>query len=148
MSDIAALLKSEITRLSKKVLRQHVTPLQTAATAQRRQIANLKKQVIALEREVSKLRRATVSNVAAKPEAESNTNIRFVAKGFKSMRARLGISAEDLGRLLGVSGQTVYNWEHQKAKPRASQIAAIAALRGIGKKEAQQRLAAADGQGE
>jgi DNA-binding transcriptional regulator YiaG len=148
MSDIAALLKSEITRLSKKVLRQHVTPLQTAATAQRRQIANLKKQVIALEREVSKLRRATVSNVAAKPEAESNTTIRFVAKGFKSMRARLGISAEDLGRLLGVSGQTVYNWEHQKAKPRASQIAAIAALRGIGKKEAQQRLAAADGQGE
>jgi hypothetical protein len=36
--------------------------------------------------------------------------------------------------------QSVYNWERKVAVPRASQIAAIAGLRSIGKKEALQRL--------
>jgi len=38
--------------------------------------------------------------------------------------------------------QSVYNWERKVAVPRSSQIAAIAALRGVGKKEALQRLEA------
>ena len=38
--------------------------------------------------------------------------------------------------------QSVYNWERKVAVPRASQIAAIAALRSTGKKEALQRLEA------
>jgi DNA-binding transcriptional regulator YiaG len=139
MSDIAALLKGEITRLSKKVVRQHLEPLKSATTTQKRQISTLKKQVADLEREVSKLRRGTPA--AARPEsAEEGANIRFVAKGFRSLRSRLGLSAEELAQLLGVSGQTVYNWEHERAKPRASQLASIAALRGIGKKEARARL--------
>jgi transcriptional regulator with XRE-family HTH domain len=53
---------------------------------------------------------------------------------------RLGLSAADLARLLGVSMQSVYNWEHKKATPRKEQVAAIAALRSVGKKEARQRL--------
>ncbi len=140
MSDIATLLKSEITRLSKKVIRQHLDPLKSASTTQKRQIAALKKQLAELEREVSKLRRKTPQ--AVKPESgdDGGANIRFVAKGFRSLRSRLGLSAEELAQLLGVSGQTVYNWEHERAKPRASQLAAIAALRGIGKKQARARL--------
>jgi transcriptional regulator with XRE-family HTH domain len=58
----------------------------------------------------------------------------------------LGLSAVDLARLLGVSMQSVYNWEHKKATPRKEQVAAIAALRSIGKKEAHQRLDASAGQ--
>jgi DNA-binding transcriptional regulator YiaG len=141
MSDIAALLKGEINRLSKKVVRQHLEPLRSVTTAQKRQISTLKKQVADLEREVAKLRRKTPSSVKAEP-AEEGSNIRFVAKGFRSLRSRLGLSAEELAALLGVSGQTVYNWEHERAKPRASQLASIAALRGIGKKEARARLEA------
>jgi DNA-binding transcriptional regulator YiaG len=139
MSDIAALLKGEITRLSKKVMRQHFEPLKSATTAHKRQISALKKQVAALEREVSKLRRGAPAAARAE-SAEEGANIRFVAKGFRSLRSRLGLSAEELALLLGVSGQTVYNWEHERAKPRASQLASIAALRGIGKKEARARL--------
>jgi DNA-binding transcriptional regulator YiaG len=65
---------------------------------------------------------------------------RFVAKGLVSLRKRLGLSASDLARLIGVSMQSVYNWERKKATPRREQVAAIAALRGIGKREALQRL--------
>jgi hypothetical protein len=36
--------------------------------------------------------------------------------------------------------QSVYNWEHKKASPRKEQVTAIAALRSVSKKEAQERL--------
>lgn len=57
------------------------------------------------------------------------------------MRARLDLSAEDFGRLVGVSSQSVYNWEQEKSRPRPAQVAAIAAVRTIGKREALARLA-------
>ena len=68
-----------------------------------------------------------------------------MAKGFRSLRTRLGLSAAELATLLDVSPQSVYNWEHQKSVPRASQVASIAALRTMGKKEARLRLEAAAG---
>jgi transcriptional regulator with XRE-family HTH domain len=42
--------------------------------------------------------------------------------------------------LIGVSMQSVYNWERKKATPRKEQLAAIASLRGIGKKAVLQRM--------
>ena len=38
-----------------------------------------------------------------------------------------------MARLLGVSALSVYKWESGKTRPRAKQIEAIAALRGMGK---------------
>jgi DNA-binding transcriptional regulator YiaG len=43
--------------------------------------------------------------------------------------------------LVGVSGLTIYNWEQEKARPRKAQLAALVAVRGIGKKEALLKLA-------
>lgn len=54
---------------------------------------------------------------------------------------RLGLSAADLGVLLGVSGQTIYNWEGGKSQPRAEQKVAIAGIRALGKRDAVLRLA-------
>lgn len=141
MSDIAVLLKGEISRLSKKAIRQHLRPVQSTTAAHRRQMAAMKRQLGALEREVKKLRRAAT---AAVPEAvpPEGVKIRFVAKGLKSLRSRLGLSAEEFGSLIGVSAQSVYNWETRKATPRAAQVQAIAQLRGVGKREARARLEA------
>jgi len=55
---------------------------------------------------------------------------------------KLGLPAADMGALLGVSAQTIYNWEAGKSKPRAQQLAAIATLRGMGKRQAKAQLAA------
>jgi DNA-binding transcriptional regulator YiaG len=140
MPNITAAIKTEIERLSKKVVRQTVDPLASASKSYRREISALKKQVGTLEKEVAKLRRATAPKVSKDAAAETETNFRFVAKGFKSLRERLGLSAEDFGLLLGASAQSVYNWEHGKTTPRATQLPAIAALRGIGKKQALARL--------
>lgn len=72
--------------------------------------------------------------------APAGKPIRFVAKGLRSMRQKLGLSAAELASLIGVSEQSVYNWEQKKATPRREQVAAIVGLRGIGKKEARARL--------
>lgn len=55
-------------------------------------------------------------------------------------RKRLGLSAEDFGLLVGATGQSVYSWERGKSKPRPQNLVAIAALRGIGKREVAARL--------
>ena len=139
MPNIAALLKSEISRLSRREIRKEVLPLRRLAAAHRREIAELKRTVAALDRRAKSLAKvARGQDNQSAPSDERQT--RFVAKGLVSLRKRLGLSAADLARLLGVSMQSVYNWEHKKATPRQEQVAAIAALRSIGKKEAQQRL--------
>src|SRR5437764_513758 len=141
MPNIAALLKSEIVRLSKKTTKQHLAPLRSASAAQRRQIASLRKQVASLERALTQQRRAA-GNGAKPPQPtqeQEQSGTRFVAKGLQTLRSRLGLSAEEFGRLVGVSGNSVYNWEHKKARPRASQLTAIAALRGLGKKAVRAR---------
>jgi DNA-binding transcriptional regulator YiaG len=66
--------------------------------------------------------------------------VRFSSRSVKAQRRRLGLSAEDFGRLLGVSAQTVYHWERGKSRPRKSQLAALAATRALGKRAARERL--------
>jgi len=56
------------------------------------------------------------------------------------MRRRLGLSAAQLGRLIGVSEQSIYNWETKKATPRKDAFAAIIELRSLGKRDAHRRL--------
>ena len=72
--------------------------------------------------------------------SEGAPKLRFVAKGLKAQRARLGLSAVDYARLVGVSPQSIYNWEQGHTSPRPAQVAIIAQLRSLGKREAQARL--------
>jgi hypothetical protein len=46
-----------------------------------------------------------------------------------------------------VSPLTIYHWEHNKTRPRKEQFAALVALRGLGKREAQAKLALLNGVG-
>jgi len=139
MPNIAALLKSEISRLSRREIRKEVQPLRKAAANHRREIAALKRQIAALDRRSKSLAK-TAAPSRRPADAPDEKPIRFVAKGLVSLRRRLGLSAPELARLLDVSTQSVYNWETKKASPRREQVSAIAALRSISKKDARQRL--------
>ena len=140
MPNIGALLKQEIARLARREVRAQVQATKKASTQYRRHIAALRRQVGTLERQVTLLQRRVPDKAAAAPPGGPVQKMRFVAKGLKSQRARLGLSAADFGRLVGVSAQSVYNWEQGQAIPRAEQLAVIAARRGIGKREAQRVL--------
>jgi len=141
MPNIGTVLREEIVRLSRKESRSQVAPTKKAAAQHRRDIAELKRQVGELGRQVALLSRKVLP---APPTGSSNGTgkpVRFVAKGLIAQRNRLGLSAADFGRLMGVSAQSIYNWERALARPRAEQVAKLAALRGVGKREAAQRLA-------
>jgi len=141
MPNIGAVLKQEIARLSRKEVRGQVTTTKKASAQYRRDIAALKRQVAALAKQVAMLAKRTRGAAPVATAAdEDGAKLRFSAKGLKSHRAKLGISAGDYGKLVGVSAQSVYNWEAGKASPRAGQRAQLAALRSLGKREAQARL--------
>ncbi|WP_374008459.1 helix-turn-helix domain-containing protein [Delftia lacustris] len=68
------------------------------------------------------------------------TQRRFSAARLAAHRGKLGISAASYGRLVGVSGQTIYHWEQGKARPRTAQLEQFAAVRGRGIREVETRL--------
>lgn len=140
MPNIGTLLKQEILRLGQRQVRKEVAAVKKASASYRHDIAALKRQVTALERKSAALAKQTAAATGSVSRALPDRPIRFVAKGLRSLRARLGLSAAQLALLLGVSEQSVYNWETKKATPRKEPLAAIIGLRGIGKREAQQRL--------
>jgi DNA-binding XRE family transcriptional regulator len=140
MPNIGSVLKEEIIRLSRKESRSQIDPTKKAAIRQRREVAELKRQVAQLARQVGLLSRRTVGAPAVVPADDKGKPARFSAKGLRAHRERLGLSADDFGKLLGVSAQSIYNWEHEKARPPAEQVSKVAALRGIGKREAKARL--------
>lgn len=142
MPNIGSVLREEITRLSRKETRGQIDSTRKATAQHRKDIAALKRQVAALERQVKVLARrsSTAAAAGAASRATGQPKLRFVAKGLKSQRERLGLSAGEFGRLVGVSAQSIYNWEGGATRPRDEQVARLARLRSIGKREAGQRL--------
>jgi predicted transcriptional regulator len=140
MPNIGSVLKEEIIRLSRRESRSQIDPTKKATIRQRREVADLKRQVAQLSRQVALLSSKTLGAPAVVPADDNGKPARFSAKGLRVQRERLGLSADGFGKLLGVSAQSIYNWEHEKARPRAEQLAKVAALRGVGKREAKARL--------
>ena len=161
MANLASALKDEIGRLARKEIRQQTAGTAKTVTQCERDIAALKRQIEDLQRKLSSLRtqdtpRQTASKKtsskkaatkkqaaeAASGSGQQSSRARFSAKGLKANRERLGLSADNYGKLVGVSGLSIYNWEQGKARPRESSIAALMTIRGIGKREAAKRLEA------
>ena len=136
MPNIAAVLKSEISRIAKKTIRAETTHLKKSAVAHRTEIAALKRRTQALERQLRGLRKAAPEAAPVAAELELDGAHRFSAKGLTSQRKRLGLSAAECGLLLGTSAQSIYNWEQGKSRPLKRHLAAIVALRTLGKKQA------------
>ena len=141
MPNIASLMKDEIVRLARKQVRKEVEGLRKASAQFRSDIAVMKRQVTALEKQIARLEKGAPKPITANPGSEDQDRIRFSSKGLATHRQRLGLSASELGTLLGVSAQSIYHWEAGKTKPRKQQLAAIAALRKMGKREVKAQLA-------
>lgn len=141
MPNFASVLKDEILRLARKEVRREVEGLKKASAQYRSDIAALKRRVDALEKARARAEKKGDQAVASKGAGEEGAAIRFSAKGLVSQRQRLGLSAAEMGTLLGVSAQTVYNWESGKSRPRKQQLAVVAAVRKMGKRQITAALA-------
>ena len=142
MPNIASVLKSEISRVARKEVRDGTLQLKRAASAYRTEIAALKRRTQALEQELRRLSKGSAKVAPAVSASEGATGkLRFSAKGLASQRQRLALSAHDCGLLVGASGKSIYKWEGGSVRPRARHLPAILALRNLGRKEASARLA-------
>lgn len=155
MTNLATALKSEIEQVAHKALRDEAAQFKKATATYHREISALQRRVDTLEKLLDRLRgtpltaagarepraRRPKALIALDPQEQDAHPLRFSAKGFAKLRQRLGLSAASMGMLLGVTAQSVYKWEDGKARPRASQLQAIAAARKLGKREAAAKLA-------
>jgi DNA-binding transcriptional regulator YiaG len=140
MPNIAVILKEEIARVARKEVRGETQKLKKASVQYRADIATLKRRILTLEQQLVRLSKAGVSKALSKTSKDLANNLRFSAKGLATQRKRLKLSAAEMATLLGVSGQSIYKWEAGKARPRASQLPAIAKMREMGKREVAARL--------
>jgi len=141
MADLAGALKEEIRRLARKEIRAETGTTKQAVAQYRREIAKLKRQVQEQQKKIAFLEGQERKRLEEPLAAEEATEgVRFSARSVKSQRERLGFSAADYAKLVGVSSLTIYNWEQGKTRPRKEQLAALVAVRGIGKREALAKL--------
>ena len=140
MANLAQALKEEIVRLARKEVKTQVDGTKRATTRHRREIAELKRLVRTLREKVGFLEREEKKRIAAGPSKVAPPGSRFSARGLGTHRERLGLSAKDYGRLVGVSALTIYSWEKGETRPRQDKLAALVETRNLGKREAEKRL--------
>ncbi len=135
----AAALKQEITRLARKEIKANTDSTRRAVAQFRRDIAELKRGATAMERRLAALERGEKKRLGQPVAADPAKGARFAPRWVRSHRERIGFSQADYAVLVGVSPMTIYNWEHGKTKPGKAQLAALVAVRRLGKQAAERR---------
>lgn len=141
MTNFATQLKGEISKIARKESRSEIAGLKKSNSHYRAEIALLKRRVSQVELMLKRL----VSGKKIVTEAKSTEDskpLRFRVDGFVTLRKKHALSAADMGRLVGVSAQTVYAWESGKTRPGSKQLAEIARIRKLSKKEIHDGLSA------
>jgi DNA-binding transcriptional regulator YiaG len=140
MPNFATALKQEICRLARREIKAQATPTRQAIVQYRHEIARLKRQIRDQQRRMDLLEMKRKARETGESGNGLMTGLRFSSRSVKAQRRRLGLSAEEYGKLIGVSGLTIYNWEHGRTRPRAAQFETLTAIRGISRTEAAERL--------
>jgi DNA-binding transcriptional regulator YiaG len=143
MPNLAQVLKGEIARLARRELRAQVDGTKKATAQHRREIADLKRRLGALARQLASMQRQLRATEAAAPREAPVRRTRFSPGALRSHRTRVGLSAAEYAKLVGVSAQTIYNWERGASAPGDEQRATLAQLRAAGKRALRARLAEA-----
>jgi DNA-binding transcriptional regulator YiaG len=138
MANIASLLKTEIARIARKEVRAEVESLKKANSQRRSLIVQLKREVAALQKQLRQVNRERVTS--AKGTKALDRKHRFSVTRLAAHRVKLGLSAADYGKLVGVSGNAIYLWEHGKSRPKPEQVQQLGTLKSLSRKAALARL--------
>jgi len=136
MTNIASVFKAEISRIARKEVRSEIDSLRKASAQYRGAIAQLKRDVAELQRQFKRSGRSAAAQSRATKETDAATPRRFSATRLSAHRTKLGLSAAAYGKLVGMSGATIYLWEQGKSRPNAQQLQQLAAIRTLGKRAA------------
>jgi DNA-binding transcriptional regulator YiaG len=144
MPNIGAVLREEIGRLSRRTTKVFCSPLKKDVAALKHVVIEQRRAMQKLERDNTRLIKDLNARIVCLPEVSPQDahKVRISPRIIKAQRTRLGLSQDEFAKLLGVSGHSVFLWEHAKANPRPRVKAGFAAVRQFGRREARQRLEA------
>jgi len=146
MSNVAKVLKAEIARISKREAKSATQAIGKSNTWLRKTVADFKKRLLVLEKDNKRLA-AIVKKYQVespqKPDAEEGKKARFTSRGICALRRKLRLSQADFGKLLGTTPGAVHLWEKKDGalSLREKTKAAILSVRGLGAREAKEKLA-------
>jgi DNA-binding transcriptional regulator YiaG len=145
MSNVVKILKAEIARISKKEAKSATQAIGKSNTWLRKTVADLKKRLVLLEKENKHLAAVLKKYQAEQPEKagqEEGKKARFTSKGILALRKKLRLSQADFGKLLGTTPGAVHLWEKKVGalNLREKTKAAILSVRGLGAREAKEKL--------
>lgn len=135
------MLKSEISRIARKEVRAEIDTLKKASAQYRSAIAQLRRVVSHLNKKLKQVERTALSSSRVEPRQDGETARRFSATRLAAHRVKLGLSAAAYGKLVGMSGATVYLWEQGKSRPNAEQLLRLAAVRNLSRRAALEQAA-------
>ncbi|MBP8132528.1 MAG: helix-turn-helix transcriptional regulator [Candidatus Hydrogenedentes bacterium] len=144
MANFATTFKEEIRRLARKEIKDNVGRLQKVQAELRRSVAALKRRIGKLETENRRLARTAAGSqepASAQPEQKADRAI-IRGKAILKLREKLRLTQAEFARLVGVSAQSVYQWERKggRLRLRSATRAALLDIRNIGAREARSRL--------
>ncbi|MDM0117978.1 helix-turn-helix transcriptional regulator [Variovorax sp. J22R133] len=145
MPNIASILKAEIVRVARKEVRSEMVAVKKANAQYRALIAALRREVEALRKELRRAAKPEPRERPATAQRSGDTVIarRFSASRLAAHRSKLGLSAALYGKLVGLSGQTIYNWEQGRSRPNANQIQQLAVVKELSHTALLERLESA-----
>jgi hypothetical protein len=148
MSDLMSSLKSEIVRLSRKEVKAAVGPVRKPSIAARKAIADIKRRMVVLEKELRRVNEVLSNVQSARPcppePAASDVKIRITSRNVRGLRNRLKLAPSAFAKLLGVTPKWVYLYENKEGplKMRATTLKAFVAASSLKAGEAKRRVKA------
>lgn len=148
MTSFAESMKREIARVARKELKAELASLRKSSAAHRTEIASLKRlvktQSTALNQLVKLANKAgaaadkgkSKAAPASKQPSTQPAQTAFSADAFLAHRKRLGLTQQQMGKLVGASSLSIWKWESQGVVPRAKHLASIQAAMKMGKRQA------------
>ena len=144
MPSISKLMNAEISRLARREARSLIAGI-------KKDTIRLKKYTAALKRKVAELEKANKQIINQSrpitpdisPESAPKC---LTSRNILAMRKRLKLSQALFAKLVGVTDQSVYNWEAKKGKLklRGETLSKVIAVRGMKAREAKIELARMD----
>ena len=141
MANLLQLLKSEIVKISRNEIKSAFSLLINSNSSLERTVSELKNRLAALENQKKSFSAPVEkTKIQPKPFTGNSTEVWFTAKTIKALRNKLGVSQENFGKLIGISGQAVLVMEKKKGKfnLRAKTLSGYLAVQKLNKEKAQQ----------
>ncbi|HNX25884.1 MAG TPA: helix-turn-helix domain-containing protein [Phycisphaerae bacterium] len=152
MAEYLTSFRGEVSRLVRRELKKTFAQLKAENVKLKKHVADLRKKMAGLQKANRYIEKETkyVARLREEKEAASENpqidRMRIKGSAIRKLREKLGISQAELAALLGVTGQTIYQWERRQNESlrrlRNDSKIALLEIRKMGKKQVLAKLEA------